>query len=67
MSAYVRGFKDGLRDVAQLCETLERKKGVHPAEIAASITAGMIRKTILEKLALADKIEFTASKTRGSA
>lgn len=65
MTPYTKGFKDGLRDVMALCETIENKRGTHGAEIAASVTAGMIRKAIQEKLLVADQLERAASTQKG--
>lgn len=68
MTGYIDGLKDGLRDVASLCEAIEKQAGKTNAEVIASVTAGLIRKSIVEKLARADTVAraVSASSHRGS-
>ena len=49
--AYANGFIAGLKDVADLCAQLEREPVTNDVERIASAFAGMLSKSIEEKIA----------------
>ena len=57
---YIDGFKDGLRDVAALCESIGAKEPTNAIEQAAAFTVQAIRSAIIEKLAVAEQMESAA-------
>lgn len=67
MSGYVKGFIDGLSDVAALCAKFEGNTPTNEIEQAAQSTLLMLRDAINLKIAHAKALADMASKHQGRA